>query len=164
MIRRPPRSTLFPYTTLFRSAGLREVDRDAARDAAKRLAPADDRSDGLFVYAILERNHIAVRRQILADHHCRPGCVVRLHADERDIEWLLFGDLLHVRDMQGAYGHTEFRHVLGVRHAQSVLSHVIDMRDPGVDDGHVLTGLHLITPAVPADPTSSDNRYPAAQD
>src|SRR3712207_8592105 len=28
MIRRPPRSTLFPYTTLFRSAGLRpEIDR-----------------------------------------------------------------------------------------------------------------------------------------
>src|SRR3712207_7091658 len=25
MIRRPPRSTLFPYTTLFRSAGLSEV-------------------------------------------------------------------------------------------------------------------------------------------
>src|SRR5205823_11538185 len=30
MIRRPPRSTLFPYTTLFRSPGLR-------RDAADRL-------------------------------------------------------------------------------------------------------------------------------
>src|SRR3712207_7268675 len=27
MIRRPPRSTLFPYTTLFRSAGENEVDR-----------------------------------------------------------------------------------------------------------------------------------------
>src|SRR5256885_11742005 len=26
MIRRPPRSTLFPYTTLFRSAGAREPD------------------------------------------------------------------------------------------------------------------------------------------
>src|SRR5690348_17893121 len=36
MIRRPPRSTLFPYTTLFRSPG-----RDAA---AARAAEADDRS------------------------------------------------------------------------------------------------------------------------
>src|SRR3712207_7502211 len=27
MIRRPPRSTLFPYTTLFRSAGVRKGDR-----------------------------------------------------------------------------------------------------------------------------------------
>src|SRR2546425_4841539 len=34
MIRRPPRSTLFPYTTLFRSA---------AADRARRLAPARDR-------------------------------------------------------------------------------------------------------------------------
>src|SRR2546422_7519452 len=29
MIRRPPRSTLFPYTTLFRSAGLSGADGDA---------------------------------------------------------------------------------------------------------------------------------------
>src|SRR2546425_12714355 len=29
MIRRPPRSTLFPYTTLFRSRGSAEQDRDS---------------------------------------------------------------------------------------------------------------------------------------
>src|SRR5256885_11493888 len=34
MIRRPPRSTLFPYTTLFRSVGVAE---DAAQMAADRL-------------------------------------------------------------------------------------------------------------------------------
>src|SRR3712207_8768205 len=28
MIRRPPRSTLFPYTTLFRSPGVAQLDRD----------------------------------------------------------------------------------------------------------------------------------------
>src|SRR2546422_6688308 len=40
MIRRPPRSTLFPYTTLFRSAG--------GRGAVRRLAgPAGARSRGL---------------------------------------------------------------------------------------------------------------------
>src|SRR3712207_8695090 len=38
MIRRPPRSTLFPYTTLFRSNPLREFyDRLVARGKAKRL-------------------------------------------------------------------------------------------------------------------------------
>src|SRR3989449_8815254 len=40
MIRRPPRSTLFPYTTLFRSERLDAVPRDAPRDvgrAARRL-------------------------------------------------------------------------------------------------------------------------------
>src|SRR3712207_7179031 len=30
MIRRPPRSTLFPYTTLFRSGGVDLLDRDGA--------------------------------------------------------------------------------------------------------------------------------------
>src|SRR5260370_32172986 len=35
MIRRPPRSTLFPYTTLFRSAR-RRCRRRAARSAARR--------------------------------------------------------------------------------------------------------------------------------
>src|SRR3712207_8286277 len=30
MIRRPPRSTLFPYTTLFRSAGVHHRDEDGA--------------------------------------------------------------------------------------------------------------------------------------
>src|SRR2546425_13154269 len=36
MIRRPPRSTLFPYTTLFRSA-LEQVDRDAHRAVLEAL-------------------------------------------------------------------------------------------------------------------------------
>src|SRR5256885_12452460 len=36
MIRRPPRSTLFPYTTLFRSS-LRERDRAAARQCDGNL-------------------------------------------------------------------------------------------------------------------------------
>src|SRR2546422_513299 len=31
MIRRPPRSTLFPYTTLFRSDAVAEIDRRAPR-------------------------------------------------------------------------------------------------------------------------------------
>src|SRR3712207_8576210 len=40
MIRRPPRSTLFPYTTLFRSPGLlRDRGRPGA-DPAHSLAPA----------------------------------------------------------------------------------------------------------------------------
>src|SRR2546429_6675064 len=37
MIRRPPRSTLFPYTTLFRSLGLHDMDAPQAL-AAHRLA------------------------------------------------------------------------------------------------------------------------------
>src|SRR2546430_12461974 len=48
MIRRPPRSTLFPYTTLFRSApipgGRRRCDRPAAgRGRPRRAAAGRDR-------------------------------------------------------------------------------------------------------------------------
>src|SRR5256886_13727128 len=35
MIRRPPRSTLFPYTTLFRSASVQEALRGVARNLMK---------------------------------------------------------------------------------------------------------------------------------
>src|SRR2546426_5760309 len=44
MIRRPPRSTLFPYTTLFRSipgAAGRRADRDGDRDRVSRGHPRD---------------------------------------------------------------------------------------------------------------------------
>src|SRR2546422_10364317 len=36
MIRRPPRSTLFPYTTLFRSLGLRELGRHGGDECVAR--------------------------------------------------------------------------------------------------------------------------------
>src|SRR3712207_8435890 len=39
MIRRPPRSTLFPYTTLFRSARLRNARFASRASAGGRLAP-----------------------------------------------------------------------------------------------------------------------------
>src|SRR5690349_24658892 len=56
MIRRPPRSTLFPYTTLFRSPDLHPVrdvreapagsrDRPAGAEAADHVAGAADRSE-----------------------------------------------------------------------------------------------------------------------
>src|SRR3989449_4645248 len=51
MIRRPPRSTLFPYTTLFRSLGKR-LDADAGRqagdDGGDRHAPDETAARFLF--------------------------------------------------------------------------------------------------------------------
>src|SRR3712207_8272594 len=56
MIRRPPRSTLFPYTTLFRSAG--DVDRVLGRSAVHLLrgqdAAAGDERRGV-VHALEDR-------------------------------------------------------------------------------------------------------------
>src|SRR3712207_7220009 len=47
MIRRPPRSTLFPYTTLFRSAEMLDMSEDRVRELARgalgELAPATAR-------------------------------------------------------------------------------------------------------------------------
>src|SRR3712207_8006718 len=49
MIRRPPRSTLFPYTTLFRSRGSQERRAPAARPAAlcHQASAAGDRERSL---------------------------------------------------------------------------------------------------------------------
>src|SRR3712207_8513361 len=44
MIRRPPRSTLFPYTTLFRSHGVAEPP--PSRRACPRASPAPGRCGG----------------------------------------------------------------------------------------------------------------------
>src|SRR3712207_9460940 len=43
MIRRPPRSTLFPYTTLFRSALGRRCHDDGRHPAAQSREPLDER-------------------------------------------------------------------------------------------------------------------------
>src|SRR2546430_8668622 len=48
MIRRPPRSTLFPYTTLFRSTGERVLELTAPADPARR---ADAREHRMQAFA-----------------------------------------------------------------------------------------------------------------
>src|SRR5260370_35376497 len=56
MIRRPPRSTLFPYTTLFRSVGehvdasrIVRADSVGARDVVVRIAAARERGGSLSI-------------------------------------------------------------------------------------------------------------------
>src|SRR2546430_13731236 len=45
MIRRPPRSTLFPYTTLFRSQGIVAIEmREGDEDVGRAVATIDDPS------------------------------------------------------------------------------------------------------------------------
>src|SRR2546430_10537647 len=63
MIRRPPRSTLFPYTTLFRSAGNAGAHLGADRPGARRFGrPADRR-------ALLRRNLGDGRRSRRSEEH-----------------------------------------------------------------------------------------------
>src|SRR3712207_7769376 len=53
MIRRPPRSTLFPYTTLFRSNAVREMVEEALDRAVQVTIDNRDKLDAL-VAALLE--------------------------------------------------------------------------------------------------------------
>src|SRR5256885_15215737 len=76
MIRRPPRSTLFPYTTLFRSIA-REVDEDGvgARDGVEQLGHVVMRLD-------LDRVGLEAQAQALGlgrlDHLLAEGFPVEL--------------------------------------------------------------------------------------
>src|SRR5256885_6319329 len=47
MIRRPPRSTLFPYTTLFRSYALEKHDGSEVNQYAQRIISSPGKQDGL---------------------------------------------------------------------------------------------------------------------
>src|SRR5256885_8928660 len=99
MIRRPPRSTLFPYTTLFRSEGQRaeaEIDRGLARndrDVAhdrKRQHGPHDRSEehtselqspcNLVCRLLLEKK----KKTIMIEEHTsvqRAGMMVYIRSD-----------------------------------------------------------------------------------
>src|SRR3989454_3192749 len=81
MIRRPPRSTLFPYTTLFRSVGVRKGDRVAV------LLP--NRPEWLVAaFAIGKLGAITVgvstfsapREIAWTIEHCRPAVIITLEA------------------------------------------------------------------------------------
>src|SRR3712207_6969868 len=54
MIRRPPRSTLFPYTTLFRSAGVAAGARLGEAEGAEGLAGAQLRQPLLLLRVVAE--------------------------------------------------------------------------------------------------------------
>src|SRR3712207_8990063 len=67
MIRRPPRSTLFPYTTLFRSWG-RGCRRPVARDARRALQRARPRAPCPVPRAVPRPAGVAVGRRRSEEH------------------------------------------------------------------------------------------------
>src|SRR5436189_2294005 len=81
MIRRPPRSTLFPYTTLFRSARRGEVLRTLSHrlDVARVLLPAD----GATLLTVDSGGAIAVDRQ-------KDRKSTRLNSSHRCISYAVF--------------------------------------------------------------------------
>src|SRR3712207_5600222 len=87
MIRRPPRSTLFPYTTLFRSQGAEQLGDAFGRRPEGEVAEVPDvviRGHGL-VPALHDRAvHLADRREgALVDAQTRRVAEVRVAGEER---------------------------------------------------------------------------------
>src|SRR3712207_7875829 len=69
MIRRPPRSTLFPYTTLFRSVALTHWHR-----LSRRALAALDRTGplgALYTRSTAQHHHNSALSPALSLHHCR---------------------------------------------------------------------------------------------
>src|SRR3712207_7159724 len=83
MIRRPPRSTLFPYTTLFRSLlldGVDEVDRRAAQVGAAHAV--DDDLDAAVLVGLVAVEVPLVEEKI--------GKSTRLNSSHANISYAVF--------------------------------------------------------------------------
>src|SRR2546430_6811818 len=64
MIRRPPRSTLFPYTTLFRSACTRRAPGRAAREVDHDVVGAGRRQRSRRLFGgVADDQHLGVRSE-----------------------------------------------------------------------------------------------------
>src|SRR2546422_5372694 len=81
MIRRPPRSTLFPYTTLFRSDEISRTNRRTSRGRAERRA-------GCHGEDLWEQGHGALRGAELWRAGDRKS--TRLNSSHRYISYALF--------------------------------------------------------------------------
>src|SRR3989475_1557997 len=99
MIRRPPRSTLFPYTTLFRSLG--EGLLDGVVDAAVVVLPVGEQRTHLATLERLERRLDSVHRPAGADALTRrlgvrtlPGALALFAQGERRLTHLRRRDAL----------------------------------------------------------------------
>src|SRR3712207_8530870 len=97
MIRRPPRSTLFPYTTLFRSVGAGPMhDPSAQRGADRpRVGAVPIRGDAIWNQAGggLGRAEEGLRRRhvpVLAEHGVKDRKSTRLNSSHANISYAVF--------------------------------------------------------------------------
>src|SRR3712207_9211115 len=103
MIRRPPRSTLFPYTTLFRSVALDErvrgteaqVDAVAAEEAPGLLLPDARRDDQAEVTRVRDVGHVHLLGLDGAAQHHAAGAGLdrkstRLNSSHANISYAVF--------------------------------------------------------------------------
>src|SRR2546421_6614036 len=93
MIRRPPRSTLFPYTTLFRSpqkpssqVSVRPVGTESVfdRHGAAVLSRSEEHTSELQSRSDLVCRLLLEKKKKVAGRHCLPNLVRRVSARLRD--------------------------------------------------------------------------------
>src|SRR3712207_8624612 len=86
MIRRPPRSTLFPYTTLFRSAGHRRVGEGLLRRGRRHPLAVEAAARPLQgLHRDAEVQHVPV-----AAHHGEDRKSTRLNSSHANISYAVF--------------------------------------------------------------------------
>src|SRR3712207_8305616 len=85
MIRRPPRSTLFPYTTLFRSQNLHAVG-----DDVRRVRAEDDELVGVEYEADALRDGAASDARDLVSHRVEDRKSTRLNSSHANISYAVF--------------------------------------------------------------------------
>src|SRR5256885_12393485 len=84
MIRRPPRSTLFPYTTLFRS------DIERAFVESEAVGPVQSRGDDSYLaFAVLFHDGVNLVENTIADEH-RDRKSTRLNSSHLVISYAVF--------------------------------------------------------------------------
>src|SRR5258707_3370145 len=84
MIRRPPRSTLFPYTTLFRSLiGLREKTRKLPSRWRDEFLHGDDKADLAAILIFLDRKMMERSEEHTSELQSRQYLVCRLLLEKK---------------------------------------------------------------------------------
>src|SRR2546430_6364851 len=78
MIRRPPRSTLFPYTTLFRSADAFPIEYEDMREAHRLLAGRDPDAGPR-----IERDHLRRSEEHTSELQSQSNLVCRLLLEKK---------------------------------------------------------------------------------
>src|SRR3712207_7400951 len=95
MIRRPPRSTLFPYTTLFRSPGRERASQVGRRPKAQlrnRIPAADPYRHSA---AVVDGPETVLVREVVADEDRPPPAIgdrksTRLNSSHANISYAVF--------------------------------------------------------------------------
>src|SRR3712207_7634813 len=152
MIRRPPRSTLFPYTTLFRSAGIRAgACREAPARGRELGRPSTAKVPSRLTALSVSRGGAEARRGLplqvkvplsdrkstrLNSSHANISYAVFCLKKNRSVGHVIGEDMVHPSlGVRPLYGH--FPHVTHVEDA-AVLAHgLVLLNDGGVLDGHV---------------------------